>query len=483
MRVGLVIYGSIETLTGRYLYDRRLLDHLVSRGDRAEVISLPRRNHYPRALCDNASPSLVRRLTRARFDVLLQDELVHPSLVFLNGWLRARARYPIVTIVHLLRSSEQTATRLRGWYAAAERRYLATVDAALYNSETTQRAVEALLGRGLPGVIAYPGGDHLAVERSEAELAAQARATGPLCVLSIANVLPGKGLCVLIDALCRLPTESWRLQIVGSLTMDRPYVDRLRGLIARAGLATHVCLVGTVPNARIPEYLVRSHLLVVPSHYEALGIAYLEAMRFGLPVIATTAGGAHEIVGHGREGFLVVPGDADALTRHLRLLIADRELLLRMGLAARRRAARHPTWDQSFERARIFLRSLVETHRAKGSGVTMVPMADESSPSDVLFEVVTPLNFRVHVTRAHWQLITTVKHPVMATCESEVRETLRGPDEIRLSRSDPKVYLFYKQRRLSRWVCAVAKRLNGDGFLVTTYPTDGIKEGINLWPK
>ncbi|MDQ3774172.1 MAG: glycosyltransferase family 4 protein [Pseudomonadota bacterium] len=363
MRVGLVIYGSIETLTGGYLYDRRLLDHLVSRGDRAEVISLPRRDHYPRALCDNASPSLVRRLTRARFDVLLQDELVHPSLVFLNGWLRVRTRYPIVTIVHLLRSSEQTATWPRGLCPATERRYLATVDAALYNSETTRMAVEALLGRSLPGVIAYPGGDHLAVERSETELAARARAAGPLRVLSIANVLPGKGLCVLIDALSRLPAESWRLQVVGSLMMDRPYVDRLRGLIGRAGLGTNVCLVGTVPNARIPEYLITSHLLAVPSHYEALGIAYLEAMRFGLPVIATTAGGAHEIVRHGREGFLVAPGDADALTRHLRLLVADRELLLRMGLAARRRAARHPTWDQSFERARIFLHSLVETHR------------------------------------------------------------------------------------------------------------------------
>ena len=363
MRVGLVIYGSIETLTGGYLYDRRLLDHLVSRGDRAEVISLPRPNHYPRALCDNASPLLVRRLTRARFDVLLQDELVHPSLVFLNGWLRARARYPIVTIVHLLRSSEQMATRLRGFYSAAERRYLATVDAALYNSETTRMAVEALLGRSLPGVIAYPGCDHLAVELSETELAARARAAGPLRVLSIANLLPGKGLCVLIDALSRLPTESWRLRIVGSLTMDRPYVDRLRDLIGRAGLGTNVCLVGTVPNARIPEYLITSHLLVVPSHYEALGIAYLEAMRFGLPVIATTAGGAHEIVEHGREGFLVAPGDADALTRHLRVFCADRKVLARMGLAARRRAARHPTWDQSFERARTFLRSLVETHR------------------------------------------------------------------------------------------------------------------------
>ena len=152
-------------------------------------------------------------------------------------------------------------------------------------------AVEALLGRGLPGVIAYPGGDHL----GRGTLGNRARGTstsgGAPRVLSIANVLPGKGLCVLIDALCRLPAESWRLQVVGSFTMDRPYVDRLRGWIARAGLVD-VCLVGTVPNARIPEYLITSHLLVVPSHYEALGIAYLEAMRFGLPVIATTAGGS-----------------------------------------------------------------------------------------------------------------------------------------------------------------------------------------------
>jgi len=109
--------------------------------------------------------------------------------------------------------------------------------------------------------------------------------------VSVANVLPGKGLCVLIDALCRLPAESWRLRVVGSLTMDRPYVDRLRALIGRAGLATHVCAWwARCPTLGIPEYLMTSHLLVVPSHYEALGIAYLEAMRLGLPVIVTTAG-------------------------------------------------------------------------------------------------------------------------------------------------------------------------------------------------
>jgi glycosyltransferase involved in cell wall biosynthesis len=362
MRVGLVIFGSLETRTGGYLYNRRLLDHLRSRGDQTHVVSLPWRT-YPRHLTDNLSPSLARRLAGERVDVLLQDELNHPSLVMLNHWLKARADYPIVTLIHLLRSSERGASPLRRAYAAVERRYLATVDAAVFNCETTREAVEGLIGHALPGIVAYPGCDHMKVQISEAEVAARARVTGPLRVLSVANVLPGKGLHVLVTALGRLPAESWRLTVAGSLTMDRAYVDRLRGLIGRLGLAANVDLLGSVPHHRIADHLARSHLLAVPSSYEALGIAYLEAMRFGLPVIATSAGGAHEIVDDGREGFFVAPGDVDALSGHLRLLVADREQLLRMGLAAWRRAERHPTWDQSFTRVRDLLCSLVASHQ------------------------------------------------------------------------------------------------------------------------
>ena len=102
---------------------------------------------------------------------------------------------------------------------------------------------------------------------------------------------------------------------------------------------------------------------------------------------------------------------------------------------------------------------------------------------DLLFQVLTPLNFSVRVTRSYWEYIVTVKHPVMAGREEDVKDTLKNPDEIRMSRSDPKVYLFYKPERIGRWVCAIAKRLNGEGFLITTYPTDAIKEGTKVWPK
>jgi len=102
---------------------------------------------------------------------------------------------------------------------------------------------------------------------------------------------------------------------------------------------------------------------------------------------------------------------------------------------------------------------------------------------DLIFEAITPLGFTVRVTRDHWELIASIKHPAMLGHESDVKETLSYPDEIRVSRSDPAVYLFYKSQRVGRWICAVAKRLDGKGFLITTYPTDSIKEGEHIWPK
>ena len=74
-------------------------------------------------------------------------------------------------------------------------------------------------------------------------------------------------------------------------------------------------------------------------------------------------------------------------------------------------------------------------------------------------------------------------HPVMKGCESDVKKTLEHPDAIRRSRSDREVYLFYAIERKGRWVCAVVKRLDENGFLIETYVTDAIKEGIRIWPK
>jgi hypothetical protein len=101
--------------------------------------------------------------------------------------------------------------------------------------------------------------------------------------------------------------------------------------------------------------------------------------------------------------------------------------------------------------------------------------------NDILSEVATPLGFRVRVTRAYWELIVTVKHPVMRGREVGVQRVLQTPEEARRSRGDPTVLLFYRGEEPGRWLCTVAKRLNDEGSLITTYPTDAIKEGERTW--
>ncbi len=95
------------------------------------------------------------------------------------------------------------------------------------------------------------------------------------------------------------------------------------------------------------DHLARSHVLVGPSLYEGLGLVYLEAMAFGLPTIATTAGGASEIVSDGETGLLCPPDDAESIADAIRTLRDEPNLRRRMGDSARERYENHPSWEET----------------------------------------------------------------------------------------------------------------------------------------
>lgn len=110
------------------------------------------------------------------------------------------------------------------------------------------------------------------------------------------------------------------------------------------------------------------------------------------------------------------------------------------------------------------------------------PLGSNEGEAMIRFEIETPLSFTVRITDAYWQKIIT-KHPDIAAIEDLVQQTLQSPDEVRQSSRDEGILLFYCLRKTQRWVVVVARRLNGDGFLITAYQTDAIKEGIMLWHK
>jgi glycosyltransferase involved in cell wall biosynthesis len=99
----------------------------------------------------------------------------------------------------------------------------------------------------------------------------------------------------------------------------------------------------------------------MPFAHESFGIAALEAMGFGLPVIGSSAGGVAEFVRHGENGFRVAPGDRESLRRHIAALHRDRELLASMGAAAFDTGSAWPSWEQSMEPACVFLEKLLES--------------------------------------------------------------------------------------------------------------------------
>jgi hypothetical protein len=102
--------------------------------------------------------------------------------------------------------------------------------------------------------------------------------------------------------------------------------------------------------------------------------------------------------------------------------------------------------------------------------------------AESVFEIATPLGFVVSCSREYWAFIVGQKHPVLSDREQDVAQALADPDEIRQSRKDPNVYLFYRGGS-PRWLCAVARRAQGSGFLITAYPTDAIKAGVTVWTR
>src|SRR5215510_8457621 len=97
-----------------------------------------------------------------------------------------------------------------------------------------------------------------------------------------------------------------------------------------------------------------------------------------------------------------------------------------------------------------------------------------------MFNVLTPLGFYVRCTREWWQYVSTVKHPVLDDRLEDVIATLSDPMEVRRSTKDPAVLLFYRKAD-PPLLCVVIRQENGEGFLITAYPTDSLKKGEILW--
>jgi glycogen synthase len=151
-------------------------------------------------------------------------------------------------------------------------------------------------------------------------------------VAYLGRLAPQKDVGTLLQAFARLPADV-QLLVVG----DGPDRAALQRRAQRFGGRVH--FTGFVPHAAVRAVLAHADVLVLPSLYEDLSSALIEAMAAGLPVVATRVGGTADLVHHGVNGLLVAPRDPAALAAAISQILADPAAAAQMSAAARRTAA------------------------------------------------------------------------------------------------------------------------------------------------
>lgn len=364
MKLGLVIFGDLTYVSGGFLYDRQLKAGLEARGHTVEILSLPWGSYL-----SQLRTGLMRfkgGFNAGALDVLIEDELCHAAL--LRGPSHRHSSPPPlrISLVHHLRSSERHSAVLQPLYRAVERAYLRRVDGFIYNSETTQQSVETILDRSTIGVVARPGKDHVRPAPWTGPGTEPAPQPASVRLLSVGSLTKRKGHDRLIEALEGIPDLAWELDIAGSLDTEPAYARSIQDLLARSPIGSRIHLHGELSREDLESLYREADVFVLTSHYEGYGIAYVEALGYGLPILAGIVGGAPEIVEHGRQGFLVDSNSPEHIRHHLRQLLSDGDLRESQGRAALECYRSLPSWDETTTAIDAFLLEMLQTREVLG---------------------------------------------------------------------------------------------------------------------
>lgn len=338
--------GNIETRTGGYVYDRRLMFELRRAGWSLEHLAWGASFPFP----DPADLAGAARSLDALPDgsLILVDGLAFGAMPTVAEAEARRLR--LVGLIHHPLAYETGLTHAKqALLLTSERRALHAARAVICTSATTAGILSGKYGIARDRLfVAQPGTDPVSSGK------APARAFDDVAhLLSVGTVTHRKGHDVLIEALALVADLHWTCTIAGSLDREPAMAAMISEKIARHGLVDRIVLAGEI--ADMSALYRRADIFVLASRYEGYGMAYAEALQHGVPVIGTTAGAVPEVVPPSA-GILVQPDDVAALALALRRLIGDHAARRGFAGGARKAASALPRWEETAQRVAAVLR-------------------------------------------------------------------------------------------------------------------------------
>ena len=189
-------------------------------------------------------------------------------------------------------------------------------------------------------------------------------------MLSVGRVEPLKGLDILVSAMAGLrDSTDARLVMVGGMLEQDGEIKRLQSLARALRIADRVTFTGAVKQAELPatRYLSAADVFVMPSYHESFGLAALEAMACGVPVVASRVGGLKTFIRNGETGYLIPWHCPEPFAQRLEVLLANPSLRQSMGRAARAKA-QTMGWEKAADRLMSTYRGLIEEPLASVAG-------------------------------------------------------------------------------------------------------------------
>jgi D-inositol-3-phosphate glycosyltransferase len=293
-----------------------------------------------------------------------------PDVIHAHFWMSGLAALggvrdqdiPVVQTFHALGSVKRAHQPDTDTSPPERTRFEAQVgrDAAAVIATCTDEARE-LAAYGIP-----PGSVHVVPCGVDTE---RFRPAGPVAergdrprVLTIGRLVPRKGLDTVIEALCHVPDAE--LVVAGGpprAGLDRdPEVLRLRRLAQARGVASRVFFTGRVAREELPALIRSADVVVSVPWYEPFGIAVVEAMACGVPVVVSAVGGHLDTVADGVTGLHVPPHVPGALAGRLRRLFADPRLGPSLGATAAARIHERHAWGRIAAETEAVYRQVID---------------------------------------------------------------------------------------------------------------------------
>jgi glycosyltransferase involved in cell wall biosynthesis len=343
----LIVPGRLDTRTGGYEYDRRIVAGLRDLGWSVDIREIGGGFPYP-------TPADLDEAGRVLASIPSGTSVLIDGLALgaMPAQIESEAsRLRVIALVHMPLGSEvgidpEVAAALE----AGERRALAAATLVVVTGTATAGVLTRYGVSGRRVVVVEPGTDRAPLARGSG---------GPtLHLLCVATLNPGKGHDILFHALAAVPQRNWRLTCAGSVDRSPATVDRLRTLLRTLDLEKQVSVAGELDADAIARCYDTTDLFVLGTLHETFGMAVAEALARGLPVVATATGSIPELVLGNSAGIVVPPGNVDRMTEALSLVFGDAALRARLAAGARAARERLPSWEDASRRMAAALEGL-----------------------------------------------------------------------------------------------------------------------------